>query len=218
MSPLRLTIEDGHFRDSHGRQVTLRGINVAGDAKFPSNPDQPSHVPEDFFDGDNVNFHSRPFPREDAHLHFSRLKRWGYNTIRYVFTWEAIESAGPGIYDEEWIIHTIEILRLAKDYGFYIFMDPHQDVVGVLHLYSIPIPADELCTVVEILWRFWGSYVDGICLRTESSKLCCNRSSPRTQHISRARELPQNDMVNELHSAGMPSDIHNVLCGSRLHT
>jgi hypothetical protein len=129
MSPLRLTIEDGHFRDAHGRQATLRGINVAGDAKFPSNPDQPSHIPEDFFDGDNVNFHSRPFPREDAHVHFARLKRWGYNTIRYVFTWEAIESAGPGIYDEDWIQHTIEILRLAKAYGFYIFMDPHQDVV-----------------------------------------------------------------------------------------
>lgn len=134
MSPLRLTIENGHFRDAHGRQVTLRGINVAGDAKYPSNPDQPSHVPEDFFDGDNVNFHTRPFPREDAHLHFSRLKRWGYNTIRYVFTWEAIESAGPGIYDEEWIQHTIEILRLAREYGFYIFMDPHQDVV------SLPLP------------------------------------------------------------------------------
>ncbi|KAE8448258.1 hypothetical protein EG329_009689 [Mollisiaceae sp. DMI_Dod_QoI] len=128
MSTLRLTIEKGHFRDDHGRQVTLRGINVAGDAKYPSNPDQPSHIPEDFFDGDNVNFHSRPFPKEDAHLHFSRLKRWGYNTIRYVFTWEAIESAGPGVYDEEWIQHTIEILRLARDYGFYIFMDPHQDV------------------------------------------------------------------------------------------
>lgn len=128
MAPLRLTIEDGDFRDSHGRQVTLRGINMAGDAKYPSNPDQPSHIPEDFFDGDNVNFHSRPFPKEDAHIHFSRLKRWGYNTIRYVFTWEAIESAGPGIYDEEWIRHTIEVLRLARDYGFYIFMDPHQDV------------------------------------------------------------------------------------------
>lgn len=130
MAPLRLTIEKGKFRDPHGREITLRGINVAGDAKYPSNPDQPSHVPEDFFDGDNVNFHSRPFSHEDAHIHFSRLKRWGYNTIRYVFTWEAIESAGPGIYDEEWIQHTIGILRLAKDYGFYIFMDPHQDVVS----------------------------------------------------------------------------------------
>ncbi|PQE32347.1 glycoside hydrolase family 5 protein [Rutstroemia sp. NJR-2017a WRK4] len=128
MAPLRLTIENGHFRDSHGREVTLRGINVAGDAKYPSNPNQPSHVAEDFFHGDNVDFHARPFPKEEAHIHFSRLKRWGYNTIRYVFTWEAIESAGPGIYDEEWIQHTIEILRVAKSYGFYVFMDPHQDV------------------------------------------------------------------------------------------
>jgi hypothetical protein len=138
MSSLRLTIENGHFRDCHGRQVTLRGINVAGDAKFPSDPDQPSHVLEDFFDGDNVDFHSRPFSKEDAHLHFSRLKRWGYNTIRYIFTWEAIESAGPGIYDEDWIKHTIEILRLAKDYGFYVFMDPHQDVVSYPMVNAMP--------------------------------------------------------------------------------
>ena len=129
MAPLRLRIEGGNFRDENGRQVILRGINVAGDAKFPSEPDQPSHVDTNFFDGDGVTFHQRPFPKDEAHVHFSRLKRLGYNTIRYVFTWEAIESAGPGLYDEEWIQHTIDVLREARDYGFYIFMDPHQDVV-----------------------------------------------------------------------------------------
>ncbi|TQS37331.1 hypothetical protein Golomagni_02199 [Golovinomyces magnicellulatus] len=128
MSKLRLSIENGTFRDPYGREIILRGINLAGDAKYPSDPDIPSHVSENFFDGDNVNFLKRPFALEDAHTHFSRLKGWGYNTIRYLFTWEAIESAGPGIYDEKWIQHTIEILRLAKEYGFYIFMDPHQDV------------------------------------------------------------------------------------------
>jgi hypothetical protein len=130
MAGFRLTIEDGKFCDEHGRQVILRGINVAGEAKYPSRPDQPSHVPDDFFDGDNVSFSKRPFSKDEAHLHFSRLKRFGYNTIRYVFTWEAIEAAGPGIYDEEWIENTIGILRAAKSYGFYIFMDPHQDVVS----------------------------------------------------------------------------------------
>lgn len=128
MSSLRLTIEEGQFRDRYGRHVLLRGINVAGEAKYPSEPEQPSHISDDFFDGDNVKFHGRPFRKEDAHIHFSRLKRFGYNTIRYVFTWEAIEAAGPGKYDEVWIQHTIDILRTAKDYGFYIFMDPHQDV------------------------------------------------------------------------------------------
>lgn len=125
----RLIIEDGVFRDTLGRQIVLRGINVAGDAKLPSSPDMPSHVAKDFFEGDTVNFHQRPFPKEDAHLHFSRLRKMGYNTIRYIFTWEAIEAAGPGKYDEKFIQHTIDILRVAKEYGFYVFMDPHQDVV-----------------------------------------------------------------------------------------
>lgn len=126
--PLRLRIEGQTFRDTENREVTLRGINVAGDAKFPATPDVPSNQPEHFFEGDNISFVGRPFTVDAAHTHFSRLKRWGYNTIRYVFTWEAIEHAGPGKYDEEWCQHTVQILRLAKVYGFYIFMDPHQDV------------------------------------------------------------------------------------------
>lgn len=131
MSSLRLTIEEGRFRDSHGREVTLRGINVAGDAKYPSKPEQPSHIPDGFFEGDDVTFLERPFALEDAHVHLSRLKRWGYNTIRYVFTWEAIEHSGPGKFDEEWIQHTLSVLRVAKDYGFLVFMDPHQDVASL---------------------------------------------------------------------------------------
>lgn len=130
MAPLRLLIENGKFVDNSGRQVILRGINVAGDAKYPSEPeDKPSQVADDFFDGDNVSFHKRPFTKDDAHVHFARLRRYGYNTIRYIFTWEAIEAKGPGLYDEEWIGHTIEVLRVAKGYGFYVYMDPHQDVV-----------------------------------------------------------------------------------------
>ncbi|KOS17930.1 putative glycosyl hydrolase [Escovopsis weberi] len=128
MASFRLTIDNGQFRDGHGRQVVLRGINVAGDSKLPSEPDQPSHSGTDFFNGNDVSFHQRPFTKEDAPIHFARIKRFGFNTIRYVFTWEAIEAAGPRIYDEQFIQHTIEVLRIAKSYGFYIFMDPHQDV------------------------------------------------------------------------------------------
>ncbi|KAL8751829.1 MAG: hypothetical protein Q9184_005935 [Pyrenodesmia sp. 2 TL-2023] len=128
MAPLRLRIEGRTFRDTKNREVTLRGINVAGDAKYPTSPYVPSNQPEHFYEGDNVSFVDRPFSIDEAHIHFSRLKRWGYTLIRYIFTWEAVEHAGPGKYDEDWIHHTIEVLRLAKSYGFYIFMDPHQDV------------------------------------------------------------------------------------------
>ncbi|KAJ9272519.1 CAZyme family GH5 [Paecilomyces variotii] len=128
MTGLRLKIDGHRFRDSQNREITLRGINVAGDAKYPKHPEIPSYVSQDFFDADNVSFVGRPFSLEDAHHHFSKLRKWGYNTIRYIFTWEAIEHAGPGIYDDEWISFTIEVLRIAKRYGFYVFMDPHQDV------------------------------------------------------------------------------------------
>jgi len=134
---MRLRIDGRTFRDPENREVILHGINCAADAKFPATPDVPSHVSENFFDGDSVSFVNRPFSLDDAATHFSRLRGWGYNTIRYVFTWEAIEHAGPGKYDEEWIDHTISILRKAKEYGFFIFMDPHQDVVCSFQYYHL---------------------------------------------------------------------------------
>lgn len=137
MDPPRLRIDGRTFRDPQNREITLRGINAAGEAKYPKTPDVPSYVLEDFFDADNASFVGRPFPLEDAHIHFARLRKWGYNTIRYIFTWEAIEHSGPGKYDEEWISFTVDILRAAKGYGFYVFMDPHQDVVCFLEGRSI---------------------------------------------------------------------------------
>ncbi|KAL3453453.1 glycoside hydrolase superfamily [Aspergillus insuetus] len=128
MAPLRLRIDGTKFKDPQNREITLRGINVAGEAKYPRIPDVPSNVADGFFDADHVSFVGRPFSLDDAHTHFSRLRKWGYNTIRYIFTWEAIEHEGPGKYDDEWIAFTIEVLRIAKQYEFYVFMDPHQDV------------------------------------------------------------------------------------------
>ncbi|GIK01335.1 hypothetical protein Aspvir_005369 [Aspergillus viridinutans] len=128
MGVLRLRVDGQTFRDPDNREITLRGINVAGEAKYPKKPDIPSYVSDGFFDADDVSFVGRPFSLEDARTHFSRLRKWGYNTIRYVFTWEAIEHAGPGKYDDEWISFTIEVLRIAKQYEFYVFLDPHQDV------------------------------------------------------------------------------------------
>ncbi|KAF5103135.1 hypothetical protein D0Z00_000113 [Geotrichum galactomycetum] len=126
---LKLSIENGAFKDSFGREVILRGINFAADAKLPAKPFVPSHAPENdaFFDGDNVSFVGSPCSLEELDAHLERLKSWGFNTIRYIFTWEALEHDGPGIYDEEFIDFTIKVLYRLKHYQFYVIMDPHQD-------------------------------------------------------------------------------------------
>lgn len=127
--------EQGDLIDSKGRKVTLKGINMDGAAKLPATPYMPSYKGDSskgddvFFDGDNVSFVGRPFPIEEAHQHFLRIKSWGYNTIRYIITWEALEHKGPGIYDDEFISYTNKILDIIHEIGgLYVFIDVHQDV------------------------------------------------------------------------------------------
>jgi len=78
------------------RILTLRGLNVGGNTKQPSKPPIYSHIREGFLDGgDEVSFVGRPFSIQDADQHLSRIKGYGYNVIRFLITWEAIEHAGP---------------------------------------------------------------------------------------------------------------------------
>lgn len=92
---LPLSVDGTHFIDTEGRTVLLRGINLSGDAKLPKSPDVPSHVSEGFWNADNVSFVGRPFELEDADEHLGRISSWGYNVVRFIITWEAVEHTGP---------------------------------------------------------------------------------------------------------------------------
>lgn len=128
--PLFSTDRDGNFRDSSGRVVLLRGINLDGSSKLPNGTTTFTLQDDKFWDGDNVSFVGKPFSLEEAPEHLKRLKSWGYNTIRYLYTWEALEHKGPDVYDDEFIDYAIKMLKLIKEYGFYVFLDPHQDIWG----------------------------------------------------------------------------------------
>lgn len=122
-----LELRGAHFIDRSGREVLLRGVNLGGDCKVPY-PNGGTHLPSDFADHRTVSFVGRPFPLDEADEHFARLKHWGFNVLRLLTTWEAIEHRGPGEYDTEYLEYYAEICRRAGKADLYVFVDFHQDV------------------------------------------------------------------------------------------
>ena len=123
----RIRVTGDKFKDAAGRMILLRGVNLGGDCKVPY-PTGGTHFPTDFSDHREVSFIGRPFPLAEADEHFTRLKGWGFNCLRLLTTWEAVEHGGPGIYDEAYLDYFAEICRRAGDYGLSVFVDFHQDV------------------------------------------------------------------------------------------
>lgn len=122
-----ILIENGHFKDAQGRTLLLRGVNLGGSAKIPFSPNGASHIREGFYDNRAVSFVGRPFPLTEADEHFNRLRKWGFNFLRLLVTWEAIEHRGPGQYDEAYLDYLGQLVKKAGEYDFNLFIDPHQD-------------------------------------------------------------------------------------------
>ncbi len=123
-----IKVINGHFEDEFGRILILRGVNLGGSSKVPYRPNGASWNMEGFYQHRDVSFVGRPFPLAEADEHFRRLQTWGLTFLRYLVTWEAIEHAGPGIYDEAYLDYTRQIIAKAAEYGINVFIDPHQDV------------------------------------------------------------------------------------------
>jgi hypothetical protein len=123
-----LHIDGPHFKDEQGRTVILRGVNLGGSSKVPFTPNGATYLREGFFDHRNVSFVGRPFPLEEADEHFARLREWGLTFLRFLVTWEAIEHAGPGSYDQDYLDYVAVVIEKAHAYGIQVFIDPHQDV------------------------------------------------------------------------------------------
>ncbi|KAK3804928.1 MAG: glycoside hydrolase superfamily, partial [Benniella sp.] len=86
-----------------------------------------SYMDEHFYNHREVSFVNRPFPLHEAETHFERLARWGCQCLRVLVPWEALEHAGPGLYDEDYITYLISLLKIAAKYGLKCFLDPHVD-------------------------------------------------------------------------------------------
>jgi hypothetical protein len=126
-----IRIHKGQFIDGHGRTLSLRGLNVSGASKLPTKPDGLSHLTDGFFEHRTVTFIGRPFPIEEAPLHFRRLQAWGLPLIRLLVTWESIGHAGPDPtkdLDLEYIAYLRELIDLMSRFGIKCIICAHQDV------------------------------------------------------------------------------------------
>ena len=123
-----IRIEGPWFKDERGRTLMLRGVNLGGSSKVPLIPDGATHISDHFFNHREVSFIGRPFPLEEADEHFTRLRAWGFAFLRLLVTWEAIEHAGPGLYDEAYLEYIRAIAEKAAEHEIALFIDPHQDV------------------------------------------------------------------------------------------
>ncbi|KAI8973444.1 glycoside hydrolase superfamily [Mycotypha africana] len=109
------------------RTLLFRGVNLSPNTKLPVGI--PSHKRESFWvDYDrHVTFVGRPFPLSDADEHLQRLVNLGFNLLRFIVTWEAIEHEGPGIYDEDYLDYVVQVLKKCEEYRLQVYIDPHQD-------------------------------------------------------------------------------------------
>ncbi|KAK7908993.1 hypothetical protein PG985_014871 [Apiospora marii] len=124
--------QDGHFVDGYGRTLSLRGLNVSGASKLPTEPNGLSHLTEGFYERHrSVTFRGRPFPLAEAPLHFRRLRAWGLSLVRLLVTWESLGHAGPNPatdLDGDYIAYLRDLIALMPEYGLKCFVCGHQDV------------------------------------------------------------------------------------------
>ena len=128
MGSAKIGIRGTRFVDPQGRHVILRGVNFGGDCKVPYSPNGHTYLPTDFADHREVSFVGRPAPLDELDGHLARLRHWGFNCLRLLTTWEAVEHAGPGLHDEAYLDYLARVCRRAGDYGLRVFIDFHQDV------------------------------------------------------------------------------------------
>ncbi len=147
-------IDRNYLRDDRGRYLSLHGVNTSGESKVPAWRTVDG-VPRPFRQADLLespligvpSFVGRPFPLDagfkpgdgiaamDASLGRVRdairdLRDAGFDSFRLVVLWEGIEPVRRGTYDAEYLHYLHKVVEIANEFGIYVLLDFHQDMVS----------------------------------------------------------------------------------------
>ena len=111
--PKSITVHEDKFVDNYGREVILNGVNVINKSK-----EQGYLV------------------TEDSTL-YSKLRSWGFNSIRFGVFWDGIESE-PGVYNEKYLQEIDKHIQWAADNEIFVILNMHQDLYSVLYANGAP--------------------------------------------------------------------------------
>jgi hypothetical protein len=106
-----MDIFEEKLEGNRGENSPLSGRTLDGRRKNPANPGP--------FDA--------PFPLEETASRFQRLRLEGVSCVRLVIAWDALEYAGPGVYDESYLAYLRKILLIAEQEEISVFIDPVQN-------------------------------------------------------------------------------------------
>jgi endoglycosylceramidase len=100
---------DGYIRDNLGRIIIWHGVNVSNAAKHIKNGRA------------GVTWHeSMDYRRLQSDL--------GFNAVRYLVFWEALEPTAPGVIDYEYLRSTVTEVQEITAAGLDVIVDMHQDL------------------------------------------------------------------------------------------
>lgn len=115
MSVSKVHVERTYFKDAHGRYIHFNGVNLGGSTKVPYTVDPLSYI-------------GRPFPLAEADKHFAQIKDMGFNSIRLLWMWEAVEPDEKGVYDSEFLDYFEKIIAKAGEHGLYVLINLHENL------------------------------------------------------------------------------------------
>jgi len=101
-----------YIRDAQGRIVIHHGVNISNYSKHSGPP------------GETRPRAGHPWHGEQE---AANLQAWGFNLVRYLVHWEAIEPT-RGTYNEAYLDRVIEDIEMYGRHGIEVVVDFHQDL------------------------------------------------------------------------------------------